>query len=88
MKRCSHCAHLDNGICGQFGKAPPSLEFAIRCKHHEFDKTTVIAPERRCIDCDRYDRDNLGEWCLFAAESDCITFKPLPFTKGESCPLT
>ena len=88
MKRCGECAQLEDGICAKYRKPPPSDEFAAKCRYFEQGEAAIVKPERVCADCERYDRDNLGEWCLFAIEADCITFKPLPFIQGESCPLT
>lgn len=88
MKRCGECAQLEDGICAKYRKPPPSDEFAEKCRYFEQGEVAIVKPERACADCERYDRDNLGEWCLFHSAADCITFKPLPFIQGESCPLT
>lgn len=87
MKTCNHCTKLVDGICAAYGRQPPTPEFAEKCRHFDLDPLAVVVPERVCADCERYDRDELGEWCLFAIEADCITFKPLPLEDYE-CPLS
>ena len=87
MKSCSNCTKLVDGICSAYGRKPPSQEFAEKCRHYDLDPLAVVAPEKVCADCHRYDRDEMGEWCLFREEADCITFKPLPLEDYE-CPLS
>ena len=87
MKRCGECAQLEDGICAKYRKPPPSDEFAEKCRYFEQGEAAIVKPERVCADCERYDRDELSEWCMFAIEADCITFKPLPLEDYE-CPLS
>ena len=88
MKTCQTCANLQDGICTQYHKPPPP-GFAAKCRYFEQgDGSPYAPPVCTCSDCERYDRDELSEWCLFRSAADCITFKPLPFIQGESCPLT
>ena len=87
MKRCTNCTKLNSGVCAAYGRRPPSPEFAEKCRHYDLDPLAVVVPERVCADCERYDRDEMGEWCLFREEADCITFKPLPLEDYE-CPLS
>lgn len=88
MKRCSGCTQLEDGACAKYRKPPPNDEFAAKCRYFEQGEAAIVEPERTCADCERYDWDELSEWCLFHSAADCITFKPLPLSKGESCPLT
>ena len=89
MKRCSECTQLEDGTCAKYRKPPPNDEFAAKCRYFEQgDGSPYAPPGCTCSDCERYDRDELSEWCLFHSAADCITFKPLPLPKGESCPLT
>ena len=87
MKTCNQCTKLVDGICAAYGRMPPSPDFAEKCRHYDLDQLAVVVPERVCADCERYDRDEMGEWCLFREEADCITFKPLPLEDYE-CPLS
>ena len=87
MNLCTNCTKLVDGICEAYGRKPPSPEFAEKCRHYDLDPLAVIAPERACSDCHRYDRDEMGEWCMFAIEADCVTFKHLPLEACE-CPLS
>ena len=84
MKTCQTCTSLQDGICTQHHKPPPP-DFAEKCRHYDHDEAAVVAPERVCANCERYDKDELGEWCLFAIEADCVTFRPLGMVEG--CPL-
>lgn len=88
MKRCSGCTQIEDGTCAKYRKPPPNDEFAKKCRYFEQGEASIVEPGRTCADCERYDRDELSEWCLFHSAADCITFKPLPLSKGESCPLT
>ena len=85
MKTCNHCTKLVDGICAAYGRQPPSPEFAEKCRHYDLDPLAVIAPEKVCADCHRYDQDETGEWCLYREEADCVTFRPVALV--EQCPL-
>lgn len=87
MKTCNHCKKLVDGICAAYGRKPPSPEYAEKCRHFDLDTLAVVVPERVCANCERYDKDKMGEWCLFREEVDCITFKPLPL-EGCECPMS
>ena len=85
MKTCTNCTKMNDGICAAYGRVPPSPEFAEKCRHYDLDPLAVVVPERACADCERYDRDEMGEWCMFAVEADCVTFRPVGTV--ERCPL-
>ena len=85
MKTCTNCTKMNDGICAAYGRKPPSSEYAEKCRHYDLDPLAVVVPERVCADCERYDRDEMGEWCLFAVEADCVTFRPVDMV--EQCPL-
>ena len=87
MKTCQTCTNLQDGICTQYHKPPPP-DFAAKCRYFEQgDGSPYAPPGCTCTDCERYDRDELSEWCLFHSAADCITFKPLPLEDYE-CPLS
>ena len=87
MKTCQTCTNLQGGLCTRYHKPPPP-GFAEKCRYFEQgDGSPYAPPGCTCSDCERYDRDELSEWCLFHSAADCITFKPLPLEDYE-CPLS
>lgn len=85
MKSCLLCLNLVDGVCHAFKKAPPSNTFAEKCRYYAQDEDKVVEPDGNCERCHRYDRDDTGEWCLFAEDDNWTTFKKLPME--TECPL-
>jgi hypothetical protein len=85
MKTCTQCTNNETGICSQYDKAPPP-GFAERCRF--FSPGAVITePERiACEQCNRFDRDDTGDWCLYSDEGQIVCFVKLPME--QKCPLT